>query len=247
VRQKTRLLAAVNARLRRMEKTKNQFLFNIGHELKSPLAVIEMNLATIMGGKATAKQVKESGRMINRNLLRLKQKIEEIIQLSRFEHGRQVQKDDLDFSELVREVAETYLDFASVKKAKLHVEGADRRRLVVGDRHLLQYALGNLFSNAVKYCDRRDIYVKVAQDGKNVVFSIANSGVGIKPENRHKLFDRFFKEDQNSPGTGVGLFITREIARSHSGNVWYEPGKPRGAVFYFSIPVAERRDMYGKK
>ena len=130
-----------------------------------------------------------------------------------------------------------YQDFASVKGEKIHLEGVGRRLMVIGDRRLLQYALGNLFSNAVKYCDEKDISVKVARKGRMVDFSIANQGKGIKPENRRKLFRKFFKEDQNAPGTGVGLFMTREIARGHSGDVWYEPNRPRGAIFHFSMPA----------
>jgi len=235
VKRKTRQLADANARLRSMERSKNQFLFNIGHELKSPLAVIEMNLAA---GKNMGKgQRRESERMIKRNMERLKQKIEEIIQLSRFEYGKDVQKEELDFASLAKDVAREYQDFASVKGAKIHLEGAGRRLMVQGDRRLLQYALGNLFSNAVKYCDRKDIYVEVARKGRAAEFSIANHGEGIRPENRRKLFRKFFKEDPNAPGTGVGLFMTREIARGHSGDVWYEPNKPRGAIFRFSIPA----------
>ena len=237
VKRKTRQLAEANARLRSMERSKNQFLFNIGHELKSPLSVIEMNLAAVKGRGVKKEQLEESNRMIARNLERLKQEIEEIIQLSRFEYGKDVQKEELEFVALVREVVGDYYDFASIKGAKIHLDGFGQRLMVMGDRRLLRYALGNLFSNAVKYCDEKDINVRIERKGRAVEFSIANRGEGIKPENRRKLFKKFFKEDPNAPGTGVGLFITREIARGHSGDVWYEPNRPRGAIFHFSIPA----------
>jgi signal transduction histidine kinase len=99
----------------------------------------------------------------------------------------------------------------------------------------------------VKYCDEKDINVKIEKKGRMVEFSIANLGEGIKPENRRKLFRKFFKGDKNGPGTGVGLFITREIARGHSGDVWYEPNKPRGAIFHFSIPAMKEGDLDEKK
>jgi len=247
VKQKTHQLVGVNARLRSMESKKNQFLFNMGHELKSPLTVIEMNLAIARNGGLTKEQREESKRMINRNMKRLKQKIEEIIQLSRFEYGKAVQKSEMDFVALVREVVGDYYDFASVKGISIHLEGFGQRVMVMGDHRLLQYALGNLFSNAVKYCDEKDIDVKIERKGKEVVFSIANQGAEIKHENRRKLFRKFFKEDQNAPGTGVGLFMTREIVREHSGKVWYEPNKPRGAIFYFSIPAMNGGRLNEKK
>ena len=237
VKRKTRQLAGANARLRSMERTKNQFLFNIGHELKSPLAVIEMNLAVAGSGGMTKEQRDESSRMIGRNMKKLKQEIDGIIQLSHFEYGKDVQKEELEFVTLVREVVGDYYDFASVKGARIHLEGLGQRLMVMGNRRLLHYALGNLISNAVKYCDGKDINIKITRKGKAAEFSIANIGRGIKPENRRKLFRKFFKEDQNAPGTGVGLFMAREIARGHSGDIRYEPNRPRGAVFHFSIPA----------
>lgn len=237
VQHKTKMLEAANERLQHMEKTKNQFLFNIGHELKSPLAVIEMNVELAGNDRPGGRQWNGSFRMIKRNIVVLKQKIEEIIQLSRFEHGHDVEKADLDLAGLVRQVAHIYDDFAKVHKVKIHLKGAEGKATIVGDRRLLQYALGNLFSNAVKYCDGRDISAGLERTDGHVVFSIENSGESIRPENRKKLFMKFFKEDPNSPGTGVGLFITREIVKGHGGRVWYEPGKIRGSIFRISLPV----------
>jgi signal transduction histidine kinase len=247
VKQKTHLLERANARLRHVEKMRNQFLFNIGHELKSPLAVIEMNKAAIISRTQDKSQHKESEAIIDRNMLRLKQKIEEIIQLSRFEQSRIVQKKEIDFCALVRETAEIYRDFARVKKAKIRLAGASRCAMVMGDRRLLLYALSNLFSNAVRYCDARGVYAKVERGGGNIVFSIANYGPSIKPKNRHKLFRRFFKEDLNAPGTGVGLFITREIVRGHGGSIWHKANRPRGAIFIFSIPANKEGELHETK
>lgn len=237
VKEKTRQLEAANAKLLRMERTKNEFLFSVGHELKSPLAVIEMNLEIGRSRLLGNNEREESRRMIERSVRKLKDKIEELIQLSRFEYGRIVDKKPLDFSDVVRRVADTYRDFADVRKVKIHLAGTVRRKMVVGDQRLLQYAIGNLFSNAVKYCRDRDIYARLAREGGSVVFSIENSGESIRPENRKKLFRKFFKEDPNSPGTGVGLFITKEIAKSHHGRVWYTPRQPSGSIFHFSLPA----------
>ncbi len=239
VKQKTRLLENANMRLKRVEKMKNRFLFSIGHELKSPLSVIEMNMAAIMSGKESPRQLQDSQMMINRNMLLLKQKIEEIIQLSSFEQSRAMKKERLDFCEIARGSVGVYRDFARVKNAKIHAACSTKHVMVMGDRRLLQYALDNLLSNAVKHCNSRDIHVKVWQEKGYVFFSVADNGPGIKPENRQKLFQRFFKEDPNGPGTGVGLFITREIAHGHSGSVVYRPNKPNGAVFIFSIPTKQ--------
>ena len=195
----------------------------------------------------TKEQRAESRRMIGRNMKRLKQEIDEILQLSRFEYGEDVQKEELEFVSLVREVVGDYYDFASAKGIRISLDGFGQRLMVRGDRRLLQYALGNLFSNAVKHCDEKEIMVKIAKKGRMADFSIANPGERIKPENRRKIFRKFFKEDPMAPGTGVGLFMTREIARGHSGDVWFEPNRPRGEIFHFSMPATRIGGLDEKK
>lgn len=246
VQRKTAQLSDANKRLRHVEQMKNRFLFSMGHELKSPLAVIEMNTSAILGGKISRSESAESREIIRRNMVRLKQKIEEIIQLTNFEHSRKVSKEKVDLSAMVRESVSTYQDFAKARGVKIHLVEPDRNIEVMGDPRLLLYAIGNLLSNAVKYCDGKDIRVKLHSEGGKAIFTVADEGKGVLKENRHRLFKRFFKEDKSAPGTGVGLFITREIARGHYGGIRYMPNWPSGSVFILSLPLKKKGGSHAK-
>ncbi|MFA6489951.1 MAG: CHASE4 domain-containing protein [Candidatus Micrarchaeia archaeon] len=234
---KTRMLTSANKKLKGMEKGKNLFLFNIGHELKSPLAVIEMNLEARKAGGMGRKDAAESEKMVHRNIVKLREKIEDIIQLSRFDYSRTVEKSEFDFAALVGEVAYTYHDFAKTRNVELRLDWSGKKLPVMGDRRLVQYAISNLFSNAVKHCGGRDVRARLSRTDGSAVLCVENEGDDIKPEDRKKLFRRFFKADQNGPGTGVGLFMTRKIAEEHAGRAWYEPRAPNGSKFYFSLPL----------
>ncbi|MFA6214534.1 MAG: CHASE4 domain-containing protein [Candidatus Micrarchaeia archaeon] len=244
--EKNRQLESANAKLVKMEREKNKFLINMGHELKSPLAVVELNISSVMSNNMDKGQRDESMRMINRNIRKLKDKIEEIIQLSRFEYGQDMQKAPLDFVDLAKGVVIDYVDFAKARGVKITREGFGQVLMVNGDQRLLRYSLSNLVSNAVKHSGTgkpgakdTEILVTIDKTKKEVTFSVADFGEGVAKQDQGKLFQKFFKADQNAPGTGVGLFITREVARGHGGNAWFEPNKPRGAVFRFSMPLAK--------
>lgn len=237
VKMKTGMLTRANKKLKDMEKSKNLFLFNIGHELKSPLAVIEMNLEARKAKGMGRKDVAESEKMVHRNIVKLRERIEDIIQLSRFDYSRTVEKSEFDFAALAGEVAYTYHDFAKTRNVELRLDWSGKKLPVMGDRRLVQYAISNLFSNAVKHCGGKDVRARLSRTDGSAVLCVENKGENIAPEDRKKLFRRFFKADQNGPGTGVGLFMTRKIAEEHAGRAWYEPCEPDGSRFCFSLPL----------
>ena len=238
VEKKNELLEKANEHLRKLEQQKNQFLFNIGHDLKTPLAVIEMNIAILKSPKVSGKQKEDSEGLIKRNMARLKQEIEEIIQLSRYETGSDGTegKEDVDFCEVVKAEVSSYRDFAKAKKLDMKLAGGDRKVWVRGDHRQLAYALNNLLSNAVKFSVDKDIDVRIKEDDENITVVVTDYGTGVPQEYRKSLFEKFFKGDRTGPGTGVGLFMTKQIAEKHGGTVAYEPGKPKGSVFSFTLP-----------
>jgi len=238
VERKTHMLMEMNEQLRKMEESKNQFLFNMGHDLKTPLAVIDMNIGMLKKGKP--KQTEASEALIRRNITRLKQQIEEIIQLTKFEQGGSIQAEDLDICEVVQDEVRIHQDFARAKGMDIRVEGCGKPIAVKGDRRLLAYGLGNYLSNAVKYSADTSVLVRVAQEGANVKIEVIDAGAGVPVEQRENLFTKFFRGDKTGPGTGVGLYMAYEIAKKHGGEAHYRPNKPKGSIFYFVLPKKAR-------
>lgn len=245
VEQKTHMLVETNEQLRKMEETKNQFLFNIGHDLKTPLAVVEMNVNILKMPKVKAKQKHDSDDLIRRNILRLKQQIEEIIQLSKFEQGGSVQSEKFNLCDTVANEVNINQDFANANGVKIRIAGASKPIYVLGDRRLIAYAISNLLSNGIKYNGKEDIDVKIEQDDMNVTVAVADRGPGVPKEFRESLFKKFFRGDKTGPGTGVGLFMTLEIAKRHNGNAYYKPNAPKGSVFYFVLPKESAPEKAG--
>ena len=106
------------------------------------------------------------------------------------------------------------------------------------DPQRLQQILNNMLSNAAKFTDSGSITLSYGLDdeGKNMIFTVTDTGIGINPENKEKIFDRFFKIDRDSQGAGLGLTISRLIARQLGGDLWLDTTYRKGARFCLSIP-----------
>ncbi|MBM3229568.1 HAMP domain-containing histidine kinase [Candidatus Parvarchaeota archaeon] len=237
VRQNSRALLEANKRLKKLEKTRNQYLFDIGHELKTPLAVVEMNLSALFSGQLDSHEKELSMRMLKHNIVRLKKKIEEIIQLSRMERGGQIQKNDIYLGRLVKTAFELHKDFAAVKGLAIKYTHNGHDPAIIGDDRLVTFAIDNLISNAVKFTDRGEVGIDLHLEGRHAVVSVSDTGKGIGKTQMKKLFKEFYKGDPGGPGTGVGLFISKKIAKAHGGDVVYEPNRPQGAIFKITFPI----------
>ena len=104
------------------------------------------------------------------------------------------------------------------------------------DPHLLALAASNLISNAIKFTAKGYAWVSWAEKGGNVVISVEDTGGGIRDENQPQVFETFFKEDHDAPGSGIGLTITKSLVERMGGSMSFssEPGK--GSVFTITIP-----------
>jgi signal transduction histidine kinase len=116
----------------------------------------------------------------------------------------------------------------------------------VGDYYRLEQVLNNLISNAVKYSSRgSQILVTSALKDDSIIVSIRDFGIGIAKENIDRLFDRYFRVENNSmlyDGLGLGLFISSEIIKRHGGRIWTESELGKGSTFYFQLPVMPDQD-----
>jgi len=114
---------------------------------------------------------------------------------------------------------------------------------IKGDKERLKQVMINLLSNAVKYSpNSRDVFINVEQLPDEVVVSVKDTGIGIRKENIKKVFERYYREEQqvlHFQGLGIGLFISYEIIQQHHGKVWAESHAGKGTTFYFSIPIVK--------
>ena len=223
---------------------KSQFLANMSHELRTPLNAIlgytELIADQIYGPVpekilAVLDRVEKSGR----HLLGL---INDVLDLSKIEAGQLVLSlADYSFSDVVQAVASAVGSLAAEKRLPLEVDVAPDLPVGRGDERRITQVLLNLVGNAIKFTDAGEIAVRVTTREGLFVVSVADTGPGIREEDRQKIFEEFQQSDSSPTktkgGTGLGLAIAKRIVEMHGGRIWVESTVGKGSTFFFSIPV----------
>jgi signal transduction histidine kinase len=142
-----------------------------------------------------------------------------------------------DYSELVREVVESIQPTSPSHRIMIHMDSSFKVR---GDRNRIEQVLNNLLSNGIKYSPyQSEIDVTVVEKDHKIVTSVRDYGVGISPKDQKRLFERFYRAQKiakDFSGLGIGLFISSEIVKRHSGTIWVESIEDKGSTFSFTLP-----------
>lgn len=234
-----------NEELRSLDNMKDSMIRDVTHELKSPVAQVQMAIDLWIGEVNKEKMDKEKGKRLNKiiddNIQRLKKTIQSILDLSVLESGRVAyQKENLDLEELINQVTAGLKLLAEKKKLSLTTRIPDKLPEVLGDRTEITRVISNLIDNAIKYSESGEIVVSALRRPRKIEISVKDQGIGlITPKgNYDKLFDRFFQERPSSEGSGVGLAICKKIVEAHGGKIWVEcEGKGKGTTFKFTLPL----------
>ncbi|MDY6875830.1 MAG: response regulator [Chloroflexota bacterium] len=240
-------LRRANVRLQELDRLKNRFMANVSHELRTPLNSIigfsEILLDGMVGEispeqKGCVSDILSSGE----HLLIL---INDILDLSKIEAGRMtLEPTTFDVAELLAEVQKTIMPLIEKKSQVLQVEQADGLPPLTADRFRIKQVLLNLLNNAYKFTPgggHIGLSCHLA-DASTILFSVSDTGIGIKPEDQEIIFDEFRQVDglpgQEITGTGLGLAISRWLIGLHGGRIWVESEPEHGATFSFLLPLA---------
>ena len=212
------------------ERNRREFSANVSHELKTPLQSIIGSAELLENGLVKPEDTQRFIGNIRKEASRLVLLIEDVIRLSHLDEGVQLQKEDVDILDIAEEIAQSLRIPAQEKDVTIQVTG--EHCTFPGVRGLVFEIVQNLCSNALKYNvpgGRVDVSVK-KQDG-HVVFSVADTGIGIPLEHQSRVFERFYRVDKShsraSGGTGLGLSIVKHAAQYHNAALKLEstPGK----------------------
>lgn len=256
VQERTAELQTINARLTENDRLKSEFLSNVSHELRSPLAAIGSAAKIIdkHGDKSNKSGLKFSSVIMN-EADRLGRLINDLLDLAKIEAGRVEWNFELirDSVDLLAHVVTTFKPLAAESNVDLNLDCPASLPGIHADKDRLIQVLTNLLSNAMKFTPAEGrITVSGRPEtigGKDVVyFTIEDTGPGIPPEELEKVFDRFHqvkakKTATNKPkGTGLGLAICREVVNHHGGEIWAEAPREGGARMVFYIPLGDRTE-----
>jgi len=231
-------------REKEIAKTKSDFVSSVSHELKAPLASIRAYAEMLVDGEAANEtEAREFLHVIATETDRLGRLIEKVLNLSRLESGLiPPNKTDLAITELLRDVAEVVAPQADVKHLQVEADLAPVFFRVHGDRDMLYQALLNVVSNAIKYTPEEGrVAISTYLDNGSVVVEVADTGLGISPDEVDRIFDKFYRCKQSATvasGTGLGLPLVKQVVETiHGGRVRVESEVGKGATFRLFLPA----------
>ena len=234
-------------RQKRLSEMKNDFINNMTHELKTPIASISL-AAQMMNDESVTKSpamTKHLGQVIFDESKRLRFLVEKVLQMSMFDRKKAVfKKKKLDLNEMVENISNSFSLRVEHTGGKIYTEiEAVDSTLYVDEVHF-QNVLNNLLDNAVKYRKPDqpvDIYLRTWNDNDHLYFSVRDTGLGIKKDNFRKVFDKFYRVHTGNvhdvKGFGLGLAYVKKIVMLHDGDISIESEYGKGTKFTIKLPI----------
>lgn len=231
---------------RELEKLKDEFVSLASHELRTPMTAIKGLISMILEGDygKINESLKDPLSDVFKSSERLIQLVNDMLDVSRIEAGRtKISISPVSVADLVAETVGMLKLIADQKNIKLEVKESVIHK-VSADPDKLKQILINLINNAIKFTDHGNVIVSFRSWGKFAYISVTDSGVGITKEDQVKLFSKFSQisnsQSGRPPGTGLGLYISREFARKMGGEMWIERSEiGKGSTFTFALPFAK--------
>ncbi len=240
---RTNELAHANDQLKSLDRAKTEFFANVSHELRTPLTLMLSPVASVLQGAYPGKVDETFFRKLYNNGARLLGLINNLLDFSKIEAGRMtVKAERVDVSRELELCAANFHSAAQAKGLTLSCEDRAGGVEAYVDRDLFHKAVYNLLGNAIKFTPGGG-KIGVALDAADGSFtvSVADTGIGIPADKQGIIFERFGQADASSTrkyeGTGIGLSLTREIARLHGGDVTFRSVVGAGSTFYLTMPL----------
>lgn len=230
-------------RHRELQQMQSDVMTLVTHEMKTPLTAIKGMSEVLMKFEPDAAKRRRMHATINEASLRLTRMIDDYLDLTRLESGARAPRIEFLRIESLIERNLLLLDpVAAERGIRLLRELEPGPPPILADADLLTRALTNLVANAIKYSPANtDVVISTATTGESLLLSVSDQGCGIPPEHRARIFEKFFRvpraENADTPGTGLGLALVREIAELHGGRVTVQSRAAGGSTFTLRLPL----------
>jgi signal transduction histidine kinase len=241
-------------RLQEVDRLKTEFVSQVSHELRTPMSNIKLYLSLLKRGKA--EKYDSYMLIIERETQRLERLISDLLDISRIDYARRTAtlerlsaRERVDVNPIIEQVVVNYMPQARLRQITLRQDLAAELPQVLANRDQIIQVLTNLVGNAIVYTlDSGEVtmrsYTHESPPGQQwVVTEVADTGIGIPPEDQAHIFERFYRgttpEKLNPPGTGLGLAITKEIVELHHGFIELDSHVGQGSTFRVYLPVVQ--------
>ncbi len=233
------------ARLKGLESLRKTFISEASHELNTPLTPIWIHVEALGESKDLTPADREHVTVVERNTLRLRRLVTDMLEASRLETGRfALQLRDVALGPVIDEAIQGVSEFAATTGVMVTRAGQEVR-VVTADRNRVGQVLFNFLTNAIGFTLKGGrVTVTVVAEGGQAVVRVEDTGIGMTADQIGKLFQPFARPHEGQgtgpKGTGLGLFTSKGIVEQHGGRIWAEsPGPGQGSSFCFSLPLAD--------
>ena len=231
-------------KLKAAVRLRDEFLSIASHELRTPLTTLQLQVDSLLRLLRDERSELVRGRIVGkvetacRQTHRLGALVQSLLEVSRNGTGRlQLEIEDLDLEEVVRDVVERFADEAARHGCRIVLQAASARGR--WDRGRVEQVLVNLLANAIKYAPRSDVEIAVSVGPGSATIEVRDQGIGIAPEDLERIFGRFERAvpSRNYGGLGLGLYISRQLAEAHGGSIEVQSRPGEGATFTVRLPT----------
>ena len=248
------MAASLQGKLRELEElslVQRQFVSDVSHELRTPLSTIKMAADLLFESREDLEPAgARSVELLQSQLERFESLLVDLLEISRYDAGAATLDAELvDVCDLVRRSADDAQQLAERRNSRIEFRLPATGCLAEVDRRRVERILRNILTNAVEHGEGKDVVVTTAMDSDAVAVSVRDYGVGLRPGEEQRVFERFWRADparaRTTGGTGLGLAISLEDARLHGGwlQAWGERGK--GSVFRLTLPRVAGQELMG--
>lgn len=237
----------INASYHREIKVNEQrrnFLLSITHELKSPIASIQLVLETLLKRELSREKAVEFLKAALEENERLQRLVDNLLFSAKLESTYQPDLEELDLAKIANEVMERFR--VQNPQALLKVEVKGTLPLLLADRAGMTSVFSNLVENAIKYGpDQPNVEITLEMaDDDHLQILVADNGQGVPPAERKNIFRKFYRigneQTRKTKGTGLGLFIVEQVVKAHGGSIGVEANHPSGTIFKITLPIDHR-------
>ena len=238
-----KMASAFNEMLDTVEEVfihEKQFSSDVSHELRTPITVISAQSEYALDYVETIDEAKESFEVINRQAKKMTNLINQIMELSKMERQNEIEKDRINFSNIILQLLEDYKNLLENNNIELIIN-IEKDLRIYGNKIMLERLFINLFTNAMKFT-KTTIKVSLNRINKEVILQIKDNGVGIAKKDQKYIWDRFFQtndsrnKDKNK-GSGLGLSMVNRIVQLHSATIEVESETGEGSCFIVRFPA----------
>jgi len=233
-------------KMKKIDKMKMEFLSMMSHELRTPLSAIKAYSDTIIDSYEMLddETLMEFFKTIQSETNHLSRLLNDLLDFSKLElKTLNLEKTKFDINELIHEICNTLEEFANNNEVKIMFDNKEKLYVFM-DRTRMRQVIFNLIQNAIKYSDKekneRFVEIETYKEKENLIIRIIDNSIGIKSEDKEKIFDKFYRSDTSLTyeiqGTGVGLSIVKDMVELHDGEIELKTEVGKGSTFILTIP-----------